>query len=173
MAVDKTNIDWYKKSKKVFDKVENKEDFEKIIYELQTIQDSLIDKKTNIDKVRKELQYAQEQIRKFNLDKKDKDNIDKNFEKLYNNNEEIEINNLNIIFGNIINLLRKHVSDELITLKWSIDPLEGRPSDVKEWIRRTDMGFRKFFANAAKNESSTIGRRAAERINDILNDDLA
>jgi len=173
MAVDKTNIDWYKKSKKVFDKVENKEDFEKIIYELQTIQDSLIDKKTNIDKVRKELQYTQEQIRKFNLDKKDKDNIDKNFEKLYNNNEEIEINNLNIIFGNIINLLRKHVSDELITLKWSIDPLEGRPSDVKEWIRRTDMGFRKFFANAAKNESSTIGRRAAERINDILNDDLA
>ena len=173
MAVDKTNIDWYKKSKKVFDKVEDKEDFEKIIYELQTIQDSLIDKKTNIDKVRKELQYAQEQIRKFNLDKKDKDNIDKNFEKLYNNNEEIEINNLNIIFGNIINLLRKHVSDELITLKWSIDPLEGRPSDVKEWIRRTDMGFRKFFANAAKNESSTIGRRAAERINDILNDDLA
>ena len=173
MAVDKANIDWYKKSKKVFDKVEDKEDFEKIIYELQTIQDSLIDKKTNIDKVRKELQYAQEQIRKFNLDKKDKDNIDKNFEKLYNNNEEIEINNLNIIFGNIINLLRKHVSDELITLKWSIDPLEGRPSDVKEWIRRTDMGFRKFFANAAKNESSTIGRRAAERINDILNDDLA
>ena len=174
MAVDKKNIDWYEKSKEFFDKIENKEDFERIIQELQTIQENLIDKKTSIDKVKQELQNAQEQIRKFNIDKKDKNNIDKSFEKLYNNNEEsLEINQLNTIFESIINLLRKHISDELTTLKWSIDPLEGRPSDVKKWIRESDRSFREYFANAAKNESSTIGRRAAEKINDILNSDLA
>ena len=174
MTVDKIRVDWYEKSKKIFDKVENKEDFERIIQELQTIQDSLIDKKISIDKVKQELQNAQEQIRKFNIDKKDKANIDENFEKLYNNNEEkLEIDQLNVIFESIINLLRKHISAELTTLKWSIDPLEGRPSDVKKWIRESDKSFREYFANAAKNESSTLGRRAAEKINDILNNDLA
>jgi len=64
------------------------------------------------------LQNAQEQIRKFNIDKKDKANIDENFEKLYNNNEEkLEIDQLNVIFESIINLLRKHISAELTTLK--------------------------------------------------------
>lgn len=170
MATDKTNIDWYKK---VFNKVENKEDFERIIQELQSIQDSLVEEEINIDKVKQELKKAQEQIRKFNIDEKDKDNIDKNFEKLYSNNEKMEINKLNIIFENIINLLKKHISDELVALKWSIDPLKGRPSDVKKWIRESDRKFREYFANAAKDEPSTIGRRAAKEINNLLNGNLA
>lgn len=173
MAVDKTNIDWYKERKNVFDKIENKEDFERIIQELQTIQENLVDKKISIDKVKKELQKAQEQIRMSNIEQKNKDNIDQNFEKLYNNSEQnLEISQLNIIFESIISSLKDHINSELITLKWSIDPLKGRPDDVKKWIRNSDEKFRKYFADAAENEPSNLGRRAAKKIRDILNSDL-
>ena len=99
MAVDQLNINWYKKSKRVSDKIENKENFERIIQELQTIQESLVSKKIDIDKVKNELQETQKQIRMSNIEQKDKDDIDQNFEKLYNNNDEsLEIDQLNLIF---------------------------------------------------------------------------
>ena len=86
-----------------------------------------------------------------NIEQKDNDDIDQNFEKLYNNNDEsLEIDQLNLIFENIINLLKENISSELNTLRWNIDSSNDRPDDAKEWIAIATNNLDNTINNAAK-----------------------
>ena len=128
-------------------KVENNEESQnyvelaKIIDELKRIQKDLEIHKKDINKTKDKFEEINKQIQWSKLEKKNKENIQKTFDKLAKNLEKnMEENYLRAEFNKIINPLEQFIQKDLADLQQNIQQNNKqrrnpkRPLDVNEWI---------------------------------------
>lgn len=152
--------------------------FEKIKKDLSPIQENLAEQKITVDEAKSELKKINEWLQWTKLEKKDKKEIWKAFEKLMKLEKNIDENTLKNEVEEIIKLVKKLTKRDLTNLKRGIQQNKQRrnperPDEVQEWINESDKNFRDQFAYAAEHEPNIAARIAAIAINDILKDDLA
>lgn len=128
-------------------KVENNEESQnyvelaKILDELKRIQKDLESHKKDINKTKDKFEELNKQIQWSKLEKKNKENIQKTFDKLAKNLEKnMEENYLRAEFNKIINPLEQFIQKDLADLQQNIQQNNKqrrnpkRPLGVNEWI---------------------------------------
>lgn len=118
--------------------------FEKAKEELSPIQENLIEKKITITEAKTELKKINEWIQWTKLEKKDKKEIWKAFEKLMKLEKNIDETTLKNEVDEIINLLRIVTKRDLASLKKNIKSnknLENRSPEVQDWIKESSKNL--------------------------------
>ena len=138
--------------------------FEKIREDLNPLQENLSEKKITVDEAKTELKKINEWIQWSKLEKKDKKEIWKAFEKLIKLEENIDEISLKNEVDGIINLLRTITKRDLANLKRWIQQNKQwwnseRTPEVQEWI---DVALKNFDStvNEASEDKNPIANRA-------------
>ena len=143
--------------------------FEKAKKELTPIQENLIEKKITIDEAKTELKKINEWLQWTKLEKKDKKEIWKAFEKLLKLEKNIDENSLKNEVEEIINLLKNITKKDLAHLEKNIrnNQIEDRTPEVQDWIEKSSTNFDLTVHNAAKDKNS-IARKIGERMEYLM-----
>jgi hypothetical protein len=146
--------------------------FKKIKEDLNPIQENLSDKKITINEAKSELKKINERLQWTKLEKKDKKEIWKAFEKLIKLEKDIDENSLKDEVKEIINLLETLTKKDLANLKQGIQKNKQRwnperPPEVQEWIDKSGEKISELIT-AAKNDKNRFVREvigpALERV---------
>jgi len=135
--------------------------FEKAKEELSPIQENLIEKKITITEAKTELKKINEWIQWTKLEKKDKKEIWKAFEKLMKLEKNIDETTLKNEVDEIINLLRIVTKRDLASLKKNIKSnknLENRSPEVQDWIKESSKNL-DLTINDASEDGNFIARQ--------------
>ena len=143
--------------------------FDKAREELNPIQENLIEKKITIDEAKSELKKINEWIQWTKLEKKDKKEIWKAFEKLMKLEKNIDEITLKNEVDEIVNLLKIITKRDLVNLKKNIKnkKIETRSPDVQDWIEKSSKNL-DLTINDASEDSNPIAKwagRAMKRLN--------
>ena len=164
------------------DKVENNEKsqnyveltegqiFEKIKEDLNPIQENLAEKKITINEAKTELKKINEWIQWTKLEKKDKKEIWKAFEKLMKLEKNIDEITLKNEVDEIINLLSIVTKRDLASLKNNIKSnknLENRSPEVQDWIEKSSENLDLTIHDATK-DKNPIARKIGERMEYLM-----
>ena len=144
--------------------------FEKAKEELNPIQENLIEKKITIDEARSELKKINEWIQWTKLEKKDKKEIWKAFEKLMKLEKNIDEITLKNEVDEIINLLSIVTKRDLASLKNNIKSnknLENRSPEVQDWIEKSSANLDLTIHDATK-DKNPIARKIGERMEYLM-----
>ena len=143
--------------------------FEKAKEELSPIQENLIEKKITIDEAKTELKKINEWIQWTKLEKKDKKEIWKAFEKLANLEKNIDEITLKNEVDELINLLKIITKRDLANLKKEIKSkeTEDRPIEVQDWIEESSKNLDLTINDASEDKNIIAKRvgRAMKRLN--------
>ena len=130
--------------------------FEKAKEELNPIQENLIEKKITIDEAKSELKKINEWIQWTKLERKDKKEIWKAFEKLMKLEKNIDEITLKNEVDEIINLLSIVTKRDLASLKNNIKSnknLENRSPEVQDWIEKSSANLDLTIHDATKDKN--------------------
>lgn len=111
--------------------------------DLTPIQENLSEKKITINEAKSELIKINERLQSTKLEKNDKKEIWKAFDKLIKLEKNIDENTLKNEVFEIINLLETLTKRDLANLKHSVIKsknfkwIENRPSNVQQWIKQS------------------------------------
>ena len=143
--------------------------FEKAKKELTPIQENLIEKKITIDEAKTELKKINEWLQWTKLEKKDKKETWKAFEKLLKLEKNIDENSLKNEVEEIINLLKNITKKDLAHLEKNIrnNQIEDRTPEVQDWIEKSSTNFDLTVHNAAK-DKNPIARKIGERMEYLM-----
>ena len=144
--------------------------FEKAKEELNPIQENLIEKKITIDEAKSELKKINEWIQWTKLEKKDKKEIWKAFEKLMKLEKNIDEITLKNEVDEIINLLSIVTKRDLASLKNNIKSnknLENRSPEVQDWIEKSSETLDLTIHDATK-DKNPIARKIGERMEYLM-----
>ena len=147
--------------------------FEKAKKELTPIQENLIEKKITIDEAKTELKKINEWLQWTKLEKKDKKEIWKAFEKLINLEKNIDKTALKDEVNEIINLLETLTKKDLANLKHDVVKyknltwIENRPEDVQDWIVKSSSDLNQTINNAAE-DKNPVARKIWERMQKLI-----
>lgn len=133
--------------------------------EISPIQENLANQRITIDEAKKELQKINERLQSSNIDKEEKAEIWKAFEKLNQLERNVEEQNLSTEVSEIIKTLEKLITLELNNLKFDIQKSQNhiqnwknsRPIDVQEWIQQSETAINNTIESAAQ-DSNPIAR---------------
>ena len=136
--------------------------FEKIKKDLNPIQENLAEKKITINEAKSELKKINEWLQWTKLEKKDKKEIWKAFEKLIKLEKNIDENALKNEVDEIVNLVEKLTKKDLANLKRGIQQNKQRrnperSTEVQEWINKSGEKIPELIA-AAKNDENRFVR---------------
>ena len=143
--------------------------FEKIKEELDPIQENLAEKKITINDAKSELKKINEWLQWTKLEKKDKIEIWKAFEKLIKLEKNIDENTLKDEVNEIINLLETLTKKDLANLKQWVQHNKQRrnperPPEVQEWINIASNNLK----NLPDNDINWVANRALKKIHEYL-----
>ena len=128
--------------------------FEKIKEDLNPIQENLSEKKITIDEAKDELKKIDKWIKWTNLEKKDKQEIWKAFDKLKKNIDE---NTLRNEVNEIIKILENLTKRSLDNLKKDIQTIDHqnnkRPADVQEWLEKAANDLTETIKDASQDQN--------------------
>lgn len=144
--------------------------FEKAKEELNPIQENLIEKKITIDEAKSELKKINEWIQWTKLERKDKKEIWKAFEKLMKLEKNIDEITLKNEVDEIINLLSIVTKRDLASLKNNIKSnksLESRSPEVQDWIEKSSANLDLTIHDATK-DKNPIARKIGERMEYLM-----
>jgi len=144
--------------------------FEKAKEELNPIQENLIEKKITIDEAKSELKKINEWIQWTKLERKDKKEIWKAFEKLMKLEKNIDEITLKNEVDEIINLLSIVTKRDLASLKNNIKinkNLENRSPEVQDWIEKSSANLDLTIHDATK-DKNPIARKIGERMEYLM-----
>lgn len=144
--------------------------FEKAKEELNPIQENLIEKKITIDEAKSELKKINEWIQWTKLERKDKKEIWKAFEKLMKLEKNIDEITLKNEVDEIINLLSIVTKRDLASLKNNIKSnknLENRSPEVQDWIEKSSANLGLTIHDATK-DKNPIARKIGERMEYLM-----
>lgn len=146
--------------------------FEKIREEIFPIQNNLSEKKITIDEAKNELQKINEWLQWSNIENKDKKELWNAFNKLTKNLEKnIDENNLQAEFNEIVNLLETLTNKELARLKQSIPKTQlytpKRPPEVIVWVKKSSNDLIATINEASK-DSNIIARTIGSRMKKLI-----
>jgi len=144
--------------------------FEKAKEELNPIQENLIEKKITIDEAKSELKKINEWIQWTKLERKDKKEIWKAFEKLMKLEKNIDEITLKNEVDEIINLLSIVTKRDLASLKNNIKSnknLENRSPEVQDWIEKSSANLDLTIHDATK-DKNPIARKIGERMEYLM-----
>ena len=149
-----------------------KEVFEKIKEDLNPIQENLSEKKITINEAKSELKKINEWLQSTKLEQKDKKELWEAFNKLTKNLEKnVDENNLQTEFKEVINLLETFTNRELSHLKWSISKTNHYTSErlpeVQEWIEQSSKSLVTTI-DEASNDSNIIARTIGKRMKNLI-----
>ena len=161
------------KNSQNYDKLTENQIFEKIKEDLTPIQESLSEKKITVDEAKNELQKINERLQWSNLEKKDKKEIWKAFEKLINLEKNIDETALKDEVNEIINLLETLTKKDLANLKHDVVKyknltwIENRPEDVQDWIVKSSSDLNQTINNAAE-DKNPVARKIWKRMQKLI-----
>ena len=138
--------------------------FEKAREELNPIQNNLIERKITVDEAKSELKKINEWLQWTKLEKKDKKEIWKAFEKLIKLEKNIDENTLKNEVDEIINLLKTLTKKDLANLKNNVKnnkKLENRPPEVQQWIEESSNNLALDIHNATQ-DKNPIARKIGQ-----------
>lgn len=152
-----------------YKKLSESEIFDKAREELNPIQENLVEKKITIDEAKSELKKINEWIQWTKLEKKDKKEIWKAFEKLIKLEKDVDEISLKNEVDEIINLLRIVTKRDLANLKKNIESknLNNRSSEVQDWINLASNNFEKTVHEASK-DKNIVARKVGELMEYLL-----
>lgn len=153
-----------------YEKLSESQIFEKAKEELNPIQENLIEKKITIDEAKSELKKINEWIQWTKLEKKDKKEIWKAFEKLMKLEKNIDEITLKNEVDEIINLLSIVTKRDLASLKNNIKSnksLESRSPEVQDWIEKSSANLDLTIHDATK-DKNPIARKIGERMEYLM-----
>ena len=135
--------------------------FEKIKKDLNPIQENLSEKKITVDEAKSELKKINEWLQWTKLEKKDKKEIWKAFEKLIKLEKNIDENTLKNEVNEIVKLVEKLTKKDLANLKRGIQQNKQRrnperPAKVQEWIDESGEKIPKLIADAKNDENRFV-----------------
>ena len=153
-----------------YEKLSESQIFEKAKEELNPIQENLIEKKITIDEAKSELKKINEWIQWTKLERKDKKEIWKAFEKLMKLEKNIDEITLKNEVDEIINLLSIVTKRDLASLKNNIKSnksLESRSPEVQDWIEKSSANLDLTIHDATK-DKNPIARKIGERMEYLM-----
>ena len=117
--------------------------FEKAKEELNPIQENLVERKITVGEAKSELKKINEWIQCTRLEKKDKKEIWRAFEKLIKLEKSIDEISLKNEVDEVINLLRIITKRNLANLKKNIKSksVDNRPVEVQNWIEESSKNL--------------------------------
>ena len=162
-----------------YDKLTENQIFERIKEDLTPIQESLSEKKITVDEAKSELQKINERLQWSNLEKKDKKEIWKAFEKLINLEKNIDETALKDEVNEIINLLETLTKKDLANLEKNIkqkhtsqkfeqeSKKETQYSSADRWRKDSSDQFNSTVHEAAK-DKNPFARKIGERMEYLM-----
>ena len=146
--------------------------FEKIKEDLNPIQENLAEKKITVEKAKYELKKINEWLQWTKLEKKDKKEIWKAFEKLIKLEKNIDENTLKDEVDEIINLLEQLTKKDLANLKRWIQQNKQRrnperTTEVQKWIDESANNLASTIYDASQ-DKNPIARKIWERMNYLM-----
>ena len=141
--------------------------FEKVQKDLKTIYENLNDKKTTIIEAKNELNKVNEWLQKSNIEKKDKVEIWKAFEKLSNLEKNIDEYSLQKEVNEVVKLLETFTNRELTKLKYNIRQNPARPFEVLKWLEKSKKNLATTVENATK-DNNPIARWIGELMKRLI-----
>jgi hypothetical protein len=156
MSTEKNHILWKKNKPKEYEELTEWEFFEKIKQEIAPLQESLSKKSITVNEAKGELKKINEWIKWTNLKKEKQQELWSAFDKLTKNLEKnINQNNLQTEFNEIVTLLENLTQGDLATLNWDIQKKRWnseRPDEVQKWIDIASNNLDKTINNAAEED---------------------
>ena len=152
--------------------------FEKARKELNPIQENLIEKRITIDEAKSELKKINEWIQWTKLEKKDKKEIWKAFEKLMKLEKNIDETTLRDEVNEVINLLRTITKKDLDNLEKNVKKnarknikknkkLNDRDPEIQDWIDTSSNNFEKTVHEASEDQNP-IAKKIGERMEKLM-----
>ena len=143
--------------------------FEKIKKDLSAIQENLAEQKITVDEAKSELKKINEWLQWTKLEKKDKKEIWKAFEKLMKLEKNIDENTLKNEVNEIVKLVEKLTKKDLADLKWNVQQNKQRrnperPAEVQEWIDKASDNLK----NLPDNDKNLVANWALKKIHEYL-----
>ena len=143
--------------------------FEKIKKDLSPIQENLAEKKITINEAKSELKKINEWLQWTKLEKKDKKEIWKAFEKLIKLEKNIDENTLKNEVDEIVKLVEKLTKKDLADLKWNVQQNKQRrnperPAEVQEWIDKASDNLK----SLPDNDENLVANWALKKIHEYL-----
>jgi len=144
--------------------------FEKIKEDLNPIQENLVEKRITVDEAKSEVKKINEWLQWTKLEKKDKIEIWKAFEKLIKLEENVDENTFKDEVGEVIKLLETLTKRDLANLKRGIQQNEQqrwnpvRSPEVQEWIDIASNNLK----NLPDNDKNWVANRALKKIHEYL-----
>ncbi len=120
-----------------YEKLSERQIFEKIKEDLSPIQENLSEKKITVNEAKTELKKINEWLQWMKIEQKDKKEIWKVFEELIKLEKNIDENSLESEIIEVMNLVDSVTKRDLENLKRGID----RPIKVQEWINKSSKNL--------------------------------
>ena len=163
MSTEKNHILWKKNKPKEYEELTEWEFFEKIKQEIAPLQESLSKKSITVDEAKSELKKINEWIKWTNLKKEKQQELWSAFDKLTKNLEKnINQNNLQTEFNEIVTLLENLTQWDLATLHWDIQKKQWwnseRPDEVQKGIDMASNNLNQTIDDALHDGSRFVRR---------------
>ena len=142
-----------------YEKLSERQIFEKIKEDLSPIQENLSEKKITVNEAKTELKKINEWLQWMKIEQKDKKEIWKAFEELIKLEKNIDENSLESEIIEVMNLVDSVTKRDLENLKRDID----RPIKVQEWINKSSKNL-----DLTINEASEDKNKIANWVGNLM-----
>ena len=145
--------------------------FEKVKEEITPIQENLSEKRITVEKARDDLQKINERIQSSKLEKKDKKEFWKAFEKLTKLEKNVDEKHLKVEVDKIINLLEIHTKSDLANLEHDVQKIKNqspeRSAEAKEWLKKASQNLEETISSA-ENDDNLVASFAGKLMKKLM-----